>query len=46
MARYEVDMYYAPLLTACWLYAEARQGSRDMQRVGMTYIPERGQMWA
>lgn len=31
-ARYEVDTYYAPVLTAHWLYAEARQGSRDMQR--------------
>jgi hypothetical protein len=30
-----VDTYYAPILTAYWLYAEARQGSRDMQRVGV-----------
>jgi hypothetical protein len=33
--RYGVDTYYAPVLTAYWLYAEARQGARDMKRVGV-----------
>ena len=34
-AGFEVDSYKAPVLTVRWLYAGARQGSKDMQRVGL-----------
>ena len=35
VAGFEVDSESVPVLTARWLYAEVRQGARDMQRVGL-----------
>ena len=35
-AGFEVDSYKAPLLTARWRYAGARQGAKEMQRMGLT----------
>ncbi len=34
-ARFEADSDRAPLVTAHWLYAGVKQGTREMVRVGL-----------